>query len=90
MPTINTNPYVSRRPVVNPSELHGRGTVITDLLQRLIGSPSGPQCCLLLGMSRVGKSSVLNFLTHPEGACIRYSEYFLAHSQVLLVKVDLN
>lgn len=82
------NPYLNRQPVAQPGEFYGREQDVRWLLER-IAYPS-PQCCSITGLRRIGKSSLLRFLAHPEGARTRYPSYFAQAEKLLLIYADLS
>ncbi|MDQ4078279.1 MAG: winged helix-turn-helix domain-containing protein [Chloroflexota bacterium] len=85
----STNPYLNRLPVNHPSEFYGREQEVSWLLERILHVQ--PQCCAITGLRRIGKSSLLNFLAHPEGARERYAPFFQSAGQrLLLVYADLS
>lgn len=82
------NPYLNRLPVTQPGEFYGREQDVRWLLER-IAYPS-PQCCSVTGLRRIGKSSLLHFLAHPEGARAQYPSYFTEADKLLLAYADLS
>lgn len=86
---LNTNPYLNRQPINNPKEFFGRTQDVRWLLERIL-HPSVPQCCSITGLRRIGKTSILRFLEHQEGARVMYPTYFDLTDKLLLVYVDLS
>lgn len=84
-----TNPYLNRRPILEAEEFVGREHEVRWLLERLAG-PHPPQNCALTGLRRMGKSSLLKFLAHPEGARARYPELVHDPERLLVRYVDLS
>lgn len=83
-----TNPYLERTPVVEPENFFGRDAEVRWVLERI--TAPRPQCCAITGLRRIGKSSLLNFIAHPEGARTRYPGYFTDPERLLLAAVDLS
>ncbi|MBA3532401.1 MAG: winged helix-turn-helix domain-containing protein [Ardenticatenales bacterium] len=86
---MRANPYLNRRPIRHPDEFYGRDEDVRWLLERMT-HPSDPQCCSITGLRRIGKSSLLKFLAHPEGALPRYREEFPHNDRLLLIYADLS
>lgn len=84
------NPYDNRLAVANPCEFHDRIKSCGNILKRIC-APSG-QSCAIVGETRIGKSSLLRYLAHPEGAtaspCLR--RHVGVPSDYLFVLVDLQ
>jgi hypothetical protein len=57
------NPYISGPPIQDPSHFYGR----CEAVSRIYAMLSGPQLqpLMLLGLRRAGKTSLLNYVTHP-------------------------
>lgn len=85
----NTNPYLNRQPINDPKEFFGRTQDVRWLLERIL-HPTVPQCCSITGLRRIGKTSILRFLEHEEGAKVMHPHYFDLADQLLLVYVDLS
>lgn len=58
-PNAFRNPFIVGGPVVNPADFHGRTREVTFALTRL----QGMQSISIVGERRIGKSSLLHFLT---------------------------
>ena len=56
------NPYTNRGAIKNPDEFYGREREIRRIYSRL--SSSHPQCISIIGEQKIGKSSLLYFLSH--------------------------
>ncbi|MCB0076889.1 MAG: winged helix-turn-helix domain-containing protein [Anaerolineales bacterium] len=83
------NPYLNRLPVTAPSQFYGRRADVERLLQN-ITAVEAPQSVSVTGIRRIGKSSLLNFLRHSEGAREAFPEYFSTAYQLLFVPIDLS
>lgn len=86
---MKASPYLNRHPIRHPDDFFGREEDVRWLLERLT-HPGVPQCCSITGLRRIGKSSLLNFLAHPEGAFQRYAADFPSPDQLLLIYADLS
>ena len=86
---LGTNPYLNRQPINHPNEFFGRTQDVRWLLERIL-HPVVPQCCSITGLRRIGKTSLLRFLEHEEGAKRLYPDYFRLTDKLLLVYVDLS
>lgn len=81
------NPYSNRLPITKPSQFYGRGKELEEVAQKLY---NGEIACLS-GEPRIGKTSLLYYLTHPKGAWQR-AEFttFLGESEdYLFVLIEL-
>ena len=58
------NPYMNRVKIKNMDEFYGRKSEVSKIFSR-IGS-SRPQSVSIVGERRIGKSSLLNYISHPE------------------------
>lgn len=88
MTDINTlNPYLERTPVSDPANFYGRTADVGWILERIIAPR--PQCCSITGLPRIGKTSLLRFIAHPEGARRRMPGFFQGGPPLLIVYVDL-
>jgi hypothetical protein len=83
-----TNPYSSRTPITNPAQFYGRDHDI----RRVAASIQSWQPCAIFGEPRIGKTSLLYYLIHPDGA--RSDNDFLQYignlSDYLFVLVELQ
>src|SRR3972149_812188 len=57
------NPYISGPPIQDPDNFYGR----REAVSRIFAMLSGPQLqpLMLLGLRRAGKTSLMNYVTHP-------------------------
>jgi len=58
------NPYTNRGVIKNPEEFYGREREVRRIYSRL--SSSHPQCLSIIGERKIGKSSLLYFISHEE------------------------
>jgi tRNA A-37 threonylcarbamoyl transferase component Bud32 len=58
------NPYLNRVAIKNPAEFFGRSREVAKIFSRI--SASRPQSISVVGERRIGKSSLLYFISHPE------------------------
>jgi hypothetical protein len=58
------NPYTNRRTIKNPQEFYGREREVRRIYSRL--SSSHPQCISIIGERKIGKSSLLYFISHDD------------------------
>ncbi len=61
-----TSAFLSLKPVSQPADFIGRRHHVR-WLARMIGADRS-ECCSLVGMSKIGKTSLLAYLAHPDGA----------------------
>ncbi|MCZ7574616.1 MAG: winged helix-turn-helix domain-containing protein [Ardenticatenaceae bacterium] len=85
--TNTLNPYLERTPVADPANFHGRTADVRWVLERI--TAPRPQCCSITGLPRIGKTSLLRFIAHPEGARGRAPGFFRDLAPLLIVYVDL-
>lgn len=64
--TIARNPYLRRSMIRNPAGFFGRRREVGRLAQRLASDP--PESVAVIGDRRIGKSSLLAYISHPEVA----------------------
>ncbi len=57
-----TNPYTNRGTIRDPQEFYGREREIRRIYSRI--SSSHPQCISIIGERKIGKSSLLYFISH--------------------------
>lgn len=81
------NPYLERTPVADPARFYGRSADVRWVLERI--TAPRPQCCSITGLPRIGKTSLLRFIAHPQGARDRMPEFFQDIEPLLIVYVDL-
>ncbi len=58
------NPYTNRGTIKNPQEFYGRERETRRIFSRI--SSSHPQCISIIGERKIGKSSLLYFITHQD------------------------
>ncbi len=63
LPAAGENPYLNRLRIDNPSEFYGRNAELSRIYERI--KAGRPQSISLVGVRRIGKSSVLSALHHP-------------------------
>lgn len=54
------NPFRNRKPVLDPAAFYGRQQELKAICERLMAQP--PQCCVIIGEPRSGKTSLLYYL----------------------------
>lgn len=59
------NPFISRRPVEHPAQFFGRRQEAREAIE-LIGAYI-PQSVSIVGERRIGKTSLLRYISHPDG-----------------------
>jgi DNA-binding winged helix-turn-helix (wHTH) protein len=85
--TSELNPFANRREIVEPKEFYGRRQPLEEILNQLAFEK--PLSVSVFGERRIGKSSLLNFLMHPQGARKRYDKYDKIFANLLFVRMDL-
>jgi hypothetical protein len=80
MPKPGQNPFDFERPVREPDLFFGRRNEARRIL-RFIG---GSQCVSVIGPSKIGKTSILKYVSHP----LVLREYGLEESDCLFVPID--
>ena len=58
------NPYLNRVAIKDPEQFFGRAREVSKIFSRI--GASRPQSISVVGERRIGKSSLLNFINHPE------------------------
>ena len=58
------NPYTNRGAIKNPNQFYGREREVRRIFSRI--SSSHPQCISIIGERKIGKSSLLYFLSHED------------------------
>jgi eukaryotic-like serine/threonine-protein kinase len=58
------NPYLNRVAIRDPAQFFGRAREVSKIFSRI--GASRPQSISVVGERRIGKSSLLNFINHPE------------------------
>src|SRR6185436_20764762 len=59
-----SNPYLNRVAIKDPAQFFGRAREVSKIFSRI--GASRPQSISVVGERRIGKSSLLNFINHPE------------------------
>lgn len=59
------NPFYNRSSITDPIEFFGRSDQLDRIFERL--TDERPQCVSILGERRFGKTSLLNYISHPDG-----------------------
>jgi serine/threonine-protein kinase len=62
-PAADENPYLNRVRIRNPREFHGRSSELSRIYERI--KAGRPQSVSLVGVRRIGKSSLLSAIHHP-------------------------
>jgi hypothetical protein len=78
------NPFTFGNPIKDPTRFHGREAEIRQIVNRLLSSAH--ESTSIIGERRIGKTSLLYHLTHPE-VCSRLG---LTSDQFCLVYVDFQ
>jgi hypothetical protein len=81
---VNTNPFTFGNPVRDPSRFFGRQQEIRQITSRL--ASSAHESTSVVGERRIGKTSLLNFLAHPEVS----ASLGLAPESYCLVYIDFQ
>ena len=63
---MNTNPFTFGNPIRDPSRFYGRKREISQIINRLLSSAH--ESTSIVGERRIGKTSLLNYLSNPEVA----------------------
>ena len=86
---INQSPFYNRGPVREPAHFFGRRGEVRKLVQA-IGADI-PQTASIIGERRIGKTSLLNYLSAPGGALAEFPQ-FLSRlpADYLFVRADLS
>lgn len=83
------NPFISRRPVEHPDQFFGRRNEAREIIQ-LIGAYV-PQSISIVGERRIGKTSLLRYVSHPEGGRAAFANHLSRPvEKYLFVYVDLE
>src|SRR5262245_57147219 len=61
---MSRNPYLNRVAIKDPAQFFGRAREISKIFSRL--TASRPQSISIVGERRIGKSSLLNYVNHPQ------------------------
>ncbi|MHC9539704.1 MAG: adenylate/guanylate cyclase domain-containing protein [Vulcanimicrobiota bacterium] len=78
------NPYVDRKMVKDPFQFYGRSDDLIRIFSRLGGAR--PQCLSLIGERRIGKSSLLWHIQHPEV----FPRYLSEPEHYVFIYIDLQ
>src|SRR5262245_24899332 len=62
--TLPRNPYLNRVAIKDPAEFFGRTREVAKIFSRI--GASRPQSIAVVGDRRIGKSSLLHYINHPE------------------------
>ena len=81
---IKQNPYLDRVAIRDIHRFHGRRREVTRIFSRL--GAARPQSISIVGERRIGKSSLLNYLAHPEIQRL----YLEDQSRFVFIKMDLQ
>ena len=65
---LHANPF-NYQIVCDPKAYYGRQTELETICDNLRGD--SPRCCAIIGESYIGKTSLLRYLTHPQGAAMQ-------------------
>jgi serine/threonine protein kinase len=79
-----SNPYVNRLPIRQPQEFYGRGSELTRIYERV--KAVRPQSISMVGVRRIGKSSLLRAIHHPENR----RQYLPNPHEYVFVPMDLQ
>lgn len=80
-PVVGPNPYLNRVAIRDPEQFFGRSREVSRIFSR-IGAPR-PQSISVVGDRRIGKSSLLHFINHPQ-VRKRYLDRTNSYSFVLI------
>src|SRR6266498_5436313 len=61
---MSRNPYLNRVAIKDPAQFFGRSREVSKIFSRL--AASRPQSLSIVGERRIGKSSLLNYINHPQ------------------------
>jgi serine/threonine-protein kinase len=61
---MSRNPYLNRVAIKDPAQFFGRSREVSKIFSRL--TASRPQSISVVGDRRIGKSSLLNYVNHPQ------------------------
>ena len=82
--SVPSNPFTFGNPIKEPERFHGRKAEIRQILNRLLSSAH--ESTSIIGERRIGKTSLLNYLSNPETA----KALGLVSDQFCLVYVDFQ
>ena len=78
------NPYLNRLPIQQPQDFYGRHAELSRIYERI--KAARPQSMSLVGIRRIGKSSLLRAIHHPH----HRRQYLPNASEYVLVLMDLQ
>jgi len=81
---IKQNPYLDRVAIRDIHRFYGRRREVTRIFSRL--GAARPQSISIVGERRIGKSSLLNYIAHPE----IQRNYLEDHGRFVFIKMDLQ
>lgn len=84
MPRSAENPYLNRVKIQNPDEFYGRSAELSRIYERI--KAGRPQSVSLVGVRRIGKSSLLSAIHHPRNRV----KYLPAPQEYVFAKMDLQ
>ena len=83
MPILR-NPFINRAMIRTPAQFFGRQREVARVTQRIAADP--PQSVAIIGDRRIGKSSLLHYVSHPEVI----SEYVPDPERTLFLFLDMQ
>ena len=83
-PQLHANPF-NYQIVCDPKAFYGRQNELETVCDNLRGD--SPRCCAIIGESYIGKTSLLRYLTHPQGAVTQNA---LGIEQLIFVYLDTS
>ena len=83
-PEPGGNPYINRLPIQQPQDFYGRSSELTRIYERV--KAVRPQSISMVGVRRIGKSSLLRAIHHPENR----RQYLPNPQEYVFVLMDLQ
>jgi serine/threonine protein kinase len=83
-PPAGSNPYLNRLMIQNPQDFYGRAAELRRIYERI--KAGRPQSISLVGVRRIGKSSLLKAIHHPR----HRKQYLPAPEDYVFVFMDLQ
>ncbi len=83
-PAAGENPYLNRVRIQNPNDFYGRSSELSRICERI--KASRPQSVSLVGVRRIGKSSLLSAIHHPANRM----KYLPAPQEYVCVYMDFQ
>jgi serine/threonine protein kinase len=83
-PPAGENPYLNRVRIQNPNEFYGRSSELSRICERI--KAGRPQSVSLVGVRRIGKSSLLSAIHHPANR----TKYLPAPLEYVCVYMDFQ